>query len=278
MTSILVVDNNANTGFRLKKIFEGHQVDFSMATSGTEAINKLHKKFDIIIIDINLGADDGFEVIKRVQEHNFDSIVIIATSTNTRKAFVRGIRMGASDYILKPFEDTYIKGKLLKHINDVDSAVTTRNTSEVEGMIYKHLEKAIKAKSEMLVGIVVLYSVNNPTQKIVKTPIIKGFFSKLDKAVYASELLPDTVKYMGETIDYGMNSKIIVIDGLKQSDKENVAEEVKKMASMMLEDSEFGFEMEFLSLPYELKEGERILDTLSRKIEESIGTIADETM
>lgn len=175
MTNILVVDSNANTGFRLKKIFEGHEIGFTNVSSANEAITRLHKNYDIIIIDINLGPDDGFEVIKRIQEHNSTSTVIITTSTNTRRAFVRGIRLGASDYILKPYEDTYIKGKILKHIKDIESNVP-KNTAVVEGMIYKHVEKAIKSKSELLVGMIVVYSISNPMQQIIRAPLIKGLF------------------------------------------------------------------------------------------------------
>ncbi len=272
MTKILVVDSNANTGFRIKKIFENYQIKFSMASTSNEAIGKLHKQFDIIIVDINLGSDDGFDVIQKIHENNSSALVIIVTSTNTRKAFVRGIRLGAVDYILKPFEDTYIKGKILKHIKDSETSAT-KSPAAIESVIYKHIEKSVKTKNDMLVGMVVVYSISNPTQIVVKSPLIKGFFAKLDKAVYASELIPDSNKYIGETVDSGLNGKIIILDAVKLSEKENVVSEVKKMAVEMLGNSEFGFEMEFLSLPHELKPDERVLETLTRKIEENISSI-----
>lgn len=272
MTKILVVDSNANTGFRIKKIFENYQIKFSMASSSSEAISKLHKQFDMIIVDINLGSEDGFDVIQKIHENNSSALVVIVTSTNTRKAFVRGIRLGAVDYILKPFEDTYIKGKILKHIKDTETP-SPKSPAAIESIIYKHIEKSVKSKNDLLVGMVVVYSVANPTQIVVKSPIVKGFFSRLDKAVYASELTNDSTKYIGETIDTGINGKLIILDALKLSEKENVVSEVKKMAVEMLENSDFGFEMEFLSLPHELRPDERVLETLTRKIEENINNI-----
>lgn len=270
MTSILVIDSNANTGFRLKKVFEGHQINITNVSSANEAITRLHKHYDIIIIDINLGPDDGFEVIKRIQEHNSASTVIITTSTNTRRAFVRGIRLGASDYILKPYEDTYIKGKILKHIKEIEVS-TPKNTATVENIIYKHVEKSIKNKTEMLVGLVVVYSISNPTQIITKAPIIKGLFSKLEKTALSVDFLSDSNKYNGESVSYGVNGKIYILDGIKLSDKENVIKVFKTIAKEMLNSSEYGFELEFMSLPHELNPEERILETLSKKIELNIG-------
>lgn len=274
MTNILVVDSNANTGFRLKKIFEGHEIGFTNVSSANEAITRLHKNYDIIIIDINLGPDDGFEVIKRIQEHNSTSTVIITTSTNTRRAFVRGIRLGASDYILKPYEDTYIKGKILKHIKDIESNVP-KNTAVVEGMIYKHVEKAIKSKSELLVGMIVVYSISNPMQQIIRAPLIKGLFSKIEKSVFSTDLLGNSRKYTGESTGFGVNGKVYIIDGIRLSDKENVVQFIKNLAKNQLNDSEYGFELEFLSLPHEINPDERILETLSKRIEESLMNISE---
>lgn len=274
MTNILVVDYNANTGFRLKKIFEGHQVNFTTVSTASEAISRLHRQYEIIIIDINLGPDDGFELIQKIQDHNSTSTVVITTSINTRKAFVRGIRLGAADYILKPYEDTYIKGKLLKHIKEIEANVP-KNTAAVEEIVYRHIEKALKNKHEMLVGLVVVFNTHNPTQMVIKTPIVKGFFAKLEKTIFSLDLLADSVKYTGESVNYGMNGKVFIIDALKLSDKENVVAVVKGIADEMLSTSEYGYEMEFMSLPYELNAEERVMDTLSKRIEESLGEIGE---
>ncbi len=267
MTNILVVDSNPATGFHLKKLFSEYHIEFSTATSGSEAINRLHRQFDIIIIDINLGIDDGFEVIQKINEHATTAMIIIATSTNTRKAFVRGIRLGASDYILKPYEDTYIKGKILNHIRELKEAENIPSAASVDNLIYKHLEKAVMNKTEMIVGIVMVYSVKNPTLPIRKNALIKGFFNHIDKAVYASELLDDSMKYFGETADYAMNGKIVIIDAVKLSDKENIVQSIKRIANETLDTSEFSYEIEFMSLPHELNADERVLETLNRRIE-----------
>lgn len=270
MIHILVVDYNANTGFRLKKIFEGHPVSFTTVSSANEAITRLHKQYEIIIIDINLGPDDGFEVIQKIQEYNSSSIVIITTSTNTRKAFVKGIRLGAADYILKPYEDTYIKGKLLKHMKELESGAP-QSPVATEAILSKHLEKAVKTKNEMLIGIVAVFSLANPTQMVSKTPIIKGFFSKIEKMIYSADLLSDSVKYTGESVYYGMNSKIFIVDALKRSDKEYVVKAVKEIAEEILSESEYGYEIEFMSLPHELNPDERILETLTKRMEKNPG-------
>lgn len=268
-TSILVIDTNANTAYRLRKILENHPVEIDAASNAAEVMTKLHKKHDIIIIDINMGVDDGFDIIQRINEHAPGAVVIIATSTNTRKAFCRGIRLGASDYILKPYDDKYFITKLNQHIKTI-SGNKNRVTQDPDSIIFKHLEKAIKNREEMLVGLIVVYQINNPTLSITSLPLIKGFYSKLDKLLSSDEVGYQSIKLNGETVNYGVNGKVLIIDGIRLSEKEYAVQEIKRLAESMLEGSDFSYEMEFLNLPYELKGDDKIISVLSQRIEENM--------
>ncbi len=270
MTRILVIDSNLSTGFHLKKLLANYPVEIFSASSESEAIAKMHKQFDIVILDINLGGDDGFEVMQRINEHATTPLIIVATSTNTRRAFVRSIRLGASDYILKPYDENYIKGKLLKHIKELQSSNAVQSSENIDLLIKKHMETAVLNKTEMVIGAVIVYNNNNPMQEVTKNTLVKGFFSKLDKAVASSELLADSETHIGSTAQYGINGKVIIIDSVKFSNKEKVVQAVKRIADETLSTSVFSYEMEFLSLPQELKPNERVMDTLSKKIEENI--------
>lgn len=268
-TSILVIDTNANTAYRLRKILENHPVEIDSASNAAEVMTKLHKKHDIIIIDINMGVDDGFDIIQRINEHAPSALVIIATSTNTRKAFCRGIRLGASDYILKPFDDQYFISKLNHHIKTISNN-KNRVTQDPDSIIFKHLEKAIKNREEMLVGLVVVYKISNPTLSVTELPLIKGFYSKLDKMLSGDEIGYQSIRLSGETVNYGVNGKVLIVDGIRLSDKEDAVQEVKRLAESVLNGSDFSYEMEFLNLPYELKGDDKIISVLSQRIEENM--------
>lgn len=73
------------------------------AQSGNEALEKIDQgKYDLILLDVMLPEVDGFELMEYIRPLGIP--VIFLTAKNALKDRVRGLRMGADDYIVKPFE------------------------------------------------------------------------------------------------------------------------------------------------------------------------------
>jgi len=88
--------------FKLKK--EGYEVTWK--ENGEEALKAIKAdKPDLILLDIMMSVMDGYEVLRRVKEdENLKSIpVIMLTARAQERDVVKGIDMGAEDYITKPF-------------------------------------------------------------------------------------------------------------------------------------------------------------------------------
>lgn len=266
--NILIVDPSVNTTHRLKKLIEDkcEGVMVISASNSREALTQLHKTHEIIMLDINLGADDGFQLIQKINELDSSPTIIIITSSNTRKSFVKGIRLGATDYILKPFENDYIIKKIKKHITRSQQT----DIPNMESSIYKHVETAIKNKNELLIGLIVVYNVNNPTQVISNIPIIRGLFSKYSMLTESNSNNLQGIEYSGETGRHGANGILIILDRISRADKEFVVADFKNISNQILTGTDYAYELEFMSIPYELRPNEKILDTLTRKIEENI--------
>jgi len=100
------------------------EVDLSIAAEGTRGIEILQSEaFDIVILDINLPDITGFEVLKRIR--SFSNVpIIILTVREKEEDQVRGLEMGADDYIVKPFRPR----DLLARVNTV-----LRRTHILEG-------------------------------------------------------------------------------------------------------------------------------------------------
>ena len=100
------------------------EVDLSIAAEGTRGIEILQSEsFDIVILDINLPDITGFEVLKRIR--SFSNVpIIILTVREKEEDQVRGLEMGADDYIVKPFRPR----DLLARVNTV-----LRRTHVLEG-------------------------------------------------------------------------------------------------------------------------------------------------
>lgn len=81
----------------------GYAVD--KATDGEEAVDMAYvETYDVIILDINLPKKDGFEVLKEVRDFNQEVNIIMLTARGDIDDRVKGLDIGANDYMIKPFD------------------------------------------------------------------------------------------------------------------------------------------------------------------------------
>lgn len=103
--SIMVVDDEEIVRESLFHWFKkyGHVVE--TASSGFEALDKLAKyPFQLLFVDIKMPEMDGIELLEKVKTEYPDTIVIIITAYGSTESAVKAMRIGASDYLLKPFK------------------------------------------------------------------------------------------------------------------------------------------------------------------------------
>jgi len=103
--SIMVVDDEEIVRESLFHWFKkfGHVVE--TASSGFEALDKLEKHpFQLLFVDIKMPGMDGIELLEKVKTEYPDTIVIIITAYGSIESAVKAMRIGASDYLLKPFK------------------------------------------------------------------------------------------------------------------------------------------------------------------------------
>ncbi len=103
--SIMVVDDEEIVRESLFHWFKkyGHVVE--TASSGFEALDKLEKyPFQLLFVDIKMPEMDGIELLEKVKTEYPDTIVIIITAYGSIESAVKAMRIGASDYLLKPFK------------------------------------------------------------------------------------------------------------------------------------------------------------------------------
>lgn len=81
---------------------EGYET--TVVDHGTQGLQMaLHRKFDLIVLDIMLPGMNGFEILLRVRQAGIRTPVIILTARNAEEEVVQGLKCGADDYITKPF-------------------------------------------------------------------------------------------------------------------------------------------------------------------------------
>ena len=82
---------------------EGYEV--RTASSGEEALHVLgHGDFDVVITDLVMPVMSGTDLVQRIKEHNPDQDVVVVTGVVDVKSAVDAMKIGANDYLLKPFD------------------------------------------------------------------------------------------------------------------------------------------------------------------------------
>jgi DNA-binding response OmpR family regulator len=104
MSRILVVEDNANLAYGLSTSLEleGHQV--AVARDGAEGLRAARQHApDLVILDLMLPEMDGYRVLKALREEGSEVPVLILTARGAESDKVLGFRLGADDYVTKPF-------------------------------------------------------------------------------------------------------------------------------------------------------------------------------
>jgi len=104
MARILIAEDEPDMlmGLRDNLQFEGY--DVLEAVDGEEALRLVHEQRpDLMLLDIMMPKVDGLEVCKRLREEGFSLPVLMLTAKSQEMDIVRGLEVGADDYITKPF-------------------------------------------------------------------------------------------------------------------------------------------------------------------------------
>ncbi|MCD6448877.1 MAG: response regulator [Thermoplasmata archaeon] len=102
---VLVVDDNTTFLMQMKKflLLKGFEVDTS--ARGKEAVEKLQRKrYDVVLLDLKMPDISGLEVIKEVKKKGVKTNFIVVTGYGEVESAVEAMKLGAVDYIQKPFD------------------------------------------------------------------------------------------------------------------------------------------------------------------------------
>jgi heavy metal response regulator len=103
MRILLVEDDKGIVRFVKKGLLE-NSFSVDVASDGEEGLGSaLHMKYDLIVLDIMLPKMDGREVLKRVRSMDIQTPVIFLSAKDSENDIVKGLNLGADDYLTKPF-------------------------------------------------------------------------------------------------------------------------------------------------------------------------------
>ncbi len=106
MSKILVVDDQKTVCYSLQRFLQSEGYNVHTATSGEDALSVLDNvKPDLVIMDVRMPEMDGIEVLRKIKESHPQIQAIMMTAFSATEKAIQAIKLGAYDYLTKPFDN-----------------------------------------------------------------------------------------------------------------------------------------------------------------------------
>lgn len=140
--TILIVDDEESIRWVLGNHLSKAGFATTFAANGSEAIEACsNDQISLIILDLNLPDINGLEVFNRLKSLNIEAPVIIITAQNTMKNAIEAMKLGAYDYIAKPFDLDEVS---ITATRAIESFVNSKKLRLLQSKINKTTESEIK--------------------------------------------------------------------------------------------------------------------------------------
>lgn len=132
MSKVLIIEDEQAIAELEKDYLELYDFEVTIENDGQKGLDRaLLENHDIIIVDLMLPSVDGFEICKRVREvKDIPILVVSAKKEDIDK--IRGLELGADDYITKPFSPSELVARVKAHLSRYERLVKGGNGQENE--------------------------------------------------------------------------------------------------------------------------------------------------
>src|SRR6516162_3772771 len=136
MSKLLLIDDETDVQYSFQRIFDSPEIELSTASSGEEGLKLIPKiKPDLVLMDIRMGGMSGLETLRRIRQMDSKLLVILMTAYGTTQMAIEAMKLGAYDYLLKPFDVVKLKEVVtnaLKAAQDMRQIVSYQPLLETE--------------------------------------------------------------------------------------------------------------------------------------------------
>lgn len=141
MKRILIVEDDDSISDLQKDYLEMNNYIVEISANGKEALNLIKtQNFDLVILDIMLPEMDGFEILKNLETEKLIPIILVSAKKEEFDK-VKGFRLGADDYMTKPFSPSELVARVTAHISKYEKLkyhfkkdLTTNNIIVIRGL------------------------------------------------------------------------------------------------------------------------------------------------
>ncbi len=110
MDKLLLIDDERDMHYSFRRIFDSPDLELIPAASGEEGLRLIaERRPDLVLLDIRLGGINGLETLRRIRHLDARLPVILMTAYGTTQTAIEAMKLGAYDYLLKPFDVPRLK-------------------------------------------------------------------------------------------------------------------------------------------------------------------------
>jgi DNA-binding response OmpR family regulator len=152
---ILLAEDDPNLGFVIKDLLQAEGYKVELCKDGQVALKAfVNNNFDLCILDVMMPRKDGFTLAEDIRKSNKTIPIIFLTAKGMKEDVVKGFKVGADDYITKPFNTEEFKLRIsakLKHLGEQVKEETMKDTYTVGKYFFDHknLELSFNKKPAM---------------------------------------------------------------------------------------------------------------------------------
>ena len=128
MNKLLLIDDEEDVRYSLERTLASEEVELATAASGEEGLKVIPKfKPDLVLMDVRMTGMTGLETLRKIRATDPKLLVILMTAYGTTQTAIEAMKLGAYDYLLKPFDIAKLKeviGNALKAARDMKQVVS----------------------------------------------------------------------------------------------------------------------------------------------------------
>ncbi len=213
---LLIVDDDEDNRQLLRRMLERQGYAVVLAASGSECLEQLERdRFDLVLLDVLMPVLSGFEVLSRIRENpELRSVpVVVVSALGESSAAIRCLKMGAEDYLPKPFDPVLLKARIgasleKKRLRDREA----RYSHELETALMElHSAKDKLVVQEKLASLGALtagiaHELKNPLNFItnfsaLSRELVEDIQGELEKPRPDPETIADSLRTLKENLD-----------------------------------------------------------------------------
>lgn len=208
---VLVVEDEIKLANAIKRALELQKYAVDVAYNGEEGLDlAVGENFDIIILDLMLPKIDGVEICKQIRKEGISTPVLMLTAKGQTSDKVRGLNVGADDYMVKPFsfEELFarIRALVRRSFNGGNPTLKVKDLI-LDPIAYKVIKRGKVIELSSKEFSILEYLMRHKNSVITREQIVNHVWN------YDADILPSTVevhiKHLRDKIDFPFKTSLI---------------------------------------------------------------------